>query len=79
MTDERLQQGQKLQKEIEDVKEQLTHCRIMMEHDHDVKLVSGNNAFVVHLTKELTQGVLELAKDALQRRLNRLTDEYAEL
>ena len=79
MTDERLQQGQKLQKEIEDVKEQLTHCKIMMEHDHDVKLISGNNAFEVRLANELTQGVLELAKDALQRRLNRLLEEYDEL
>ena len=79
MTDERLQQGMKLQKEIKDVKEQLTHCKIMMENDHSVKLVSGNNAYVVHLAKELTQGVLELAKDALQRRLNRLLEEYDEL
>lgn len=79
MTDERLQQGIKLQKEVEDVSKQLTHCKIMMEHDHTVKLVSGNNAFVVQLAKELTQGVLELAKDALQRRLNRLLEEYDEL
>ena len=79
MTDERLQQGMKLQKEIKDVKEQLTHCKIMMENDHSVKLVSGNNAYVVHLAKELTQGVLELAKEALEHKLIRLTDEYAEL
>jgi len=79
MTNEKLQQGFKLKEEIEDVRGQITHCEIMIENDHPVRLVSGNNAFTANLAKELTQGVLRLAKDALERRLAALEKQYEEL
>lgn len=77
MTNEKLQEAVKLAEQIDNVKEYLLHCNIMLDNHHDQLTVMSSMCFKV--PKDIANGILQLSKDALERQLADLEKQFNEI
>jgi hypothetical protein len=77
MTEEIREKANKLAKEIKETREDLLHCKIMLENHHTGLYVKSSMGY--NIPDDIASGVLQLSKDAIERKLEKLEKEYSEL
>jgi hypothetical protein len=78
MTEEIREKANKLAKEIKETREDLLHCKILIENKH-TRLYVKSCSIGYYIPEDIASGVLQLSKDAIERKLEKLEKEYSEL
>lgn len=77
MTEEIREKANELAEEIKKTKSDLCNCEIMLENQHKGLFIKSSIGY--SLPDDIASGVLQLSKDAIERKLARLEKEYSEL
>jgi molecular chaperone GrpE (heat shock protein) len=78
MTEEIREKANELAKEIKETREDLLHCKVMIENKH-TRLYVKSCSIGYYIPEDIASGVLQLSKDAIERKLEKLEKEYSEL
>ena len=78
MTEEIREKANELAEEIMKTREDLLHCKTMLVNKHN-RLYVKSCSIGYYIPEDITSGVLQLSKDAIERKLARLEKEYSEL
>jgi hypothetical protein len=78
MTEEIREKANELAEEIEKTREDLLHCKVMIENKH-TRLYVKSCSIGYYIPEDIASGVLQLSKDAIERKLKKLEKEYNEL
>ena len=77
MTEEIRAKANELAEEIEKTKSDLCNCKIMLENQHKGLFIKSSIGY--SLPDDIARGVLQLSKDAIERKLEKIKKEYNEL
>lgn len=78
MTEEIREKANELAEEIEKTREDLLHCKVMIKNN-DTRLYVKSCSIGYYIPEDIASGVLQLSKDAIERKLEKLEKEYNEL
>lgn len=73
----KLELGKRLSQRIEELKNDLTNCRIMLENKHKKLTISSNMAF--NLPDSQAETILLIAKAAIEEELKKAEEEFEKL
>lgn len=77
MTEDIRVKANKLAEQIEIAKNELCNCNIMLENHHKGLYIKSSIGY--RLPDDIANAVLQLSKDAIERKLEKLEKEYNEL